>query len=79
MMINIEIKVRLCKVSIRVLEETDETVDSTTYLLPTAANNPPTHKPNRGSTLMGLMKKTKSAIRNPTKTPVNNLKKMVQT
>ena len=74
-----DINVRLWMVSIKELIDTEETIDSITYLLPTAANNPPTHKPKRGSTLMGLMKNTNSEIKNPTKTPVNILKKIVQT
>ena len=46
------------------------------YLLPIAANKPPTHNPKRGSVLIGLIQKTQEEIKNATIIPVISLNKI---
>jgi hypothetical protein len=46
------------------------------YLLPTAANKPPTHNPKRGSVFMGLIQNTHDEIKNATIIPVMSLNKI---
>jgi len=44
-----------CILSTNVNEILEGILESTTYLLPTAANKPPILKPNLGSTYVGLI------------------------
>ena len=46
------------------------------YLLPIAANKPPTHNPKRGSVLIGLIQKTQEEIKNAIIIPVISLNKI---
>lgn len=48
------------------------------YLLPIAANKPPTHNPNRGSVFIGLIQNTHDEIKNATIIPVISLNKINQ-
>jgi hypothetical protein len=48
------------------------------YLLPIAANRPPTHNPNLGSVLIGLIQKTQEEMRKATIIPVINLNRINQ-
>ena len=59
--------------SIIVTELVDGTIPSTIYLFPMAANKPPTAKPNLGSTLLGLIKKTQQEMVKATSKPVISL------
>src|SRR6187431_2777416 len=65
-----------CKVSTSVNEEDSGNTESMIYLLPTAANRPPTGKPKRSSSSEGCGVKLITAIRNamymPTKIFMNN-------
>src|SRR5689334_9908117 len=55
--------VRECKVSTKVNEDDSGNTESIIYLLPTAANSPPTGKPKRGSSSDGCGVKLITAIR----------------
>ena len=62
----ININVRVWTLSIKVLLVVDGTMDSTMYLLPMAANTPPTHKPNRESWFSDDIKNTIQEIKKAT-------------
>jgi len=71
MIIKMNIKVIVCTLSIKVLDVLDGTMDSTMYLLPIAANIPPTQRPNRESWFSDDIKNTMREIRKATYTPVS--------
>ena len=61
----------VCNVSTSVKADVSGKTESIIYLLPTAANKPPTGKPKRGSSSHGLGIKLKAAIRNAMYIPRN--------
>lgn len=74
--IKIAPNVTLWMVSIKVFWVVFGTMPSTIYLLPTAANNPPTASPNLLSGSRGFILKTINEIIKATYNPVTNLIKV---
>src|SRR4051812_29257593 len=61
----------VCSVSTNVNDEDSGSKESIIYLLPTAANKPPTGNPNRGSSSEGLGVKLIAEIKNAMYIPMN--------